>query len=228
VATTPPPREGFEPGIAAGTLLTHAESIALFRQLGVKMMPELKEPSVAMPFAGLTREALAQQLIDEYVAAGVPPADVFPQSFDVRDVRYWIEHEPEFGRQAVLLDDANFGFQLPSARKLARYKREGINIWAPPLFALLALDGERRIVASRHARAAQAAGLAIVAWTLERSGNLAAGSPGFYYRSIARAIDREGDVMEVLDVLARDVGVRGVFSDWPAPVTFYAGCTAPP
>jgi glycerophosphoryl diester phosphodiesterase len=28
----------------------------------------------------------------------------------------------------------------------------------------------------------------------------------------------------VLDVLARDVGVRGVFSDWAAPVTFYASC----
>jgi glycerophosphoryl diester phosphodiesterase len=31
-------------------------------------------------------------------------------------------------------------------------------------------------------------------------------------------------VLEVLDVLAREVGVRGVFSDWPATVTFYASC----
>jgi glycerophosphoryl diester phosphodiesterase len=29
----------------------------------------------------------------------------------------------------------------------------------------------------------------------------------------------------VLDVLARQVGVRGVFSDWPGTVTFYANCT---
>ncbi|WP_437495094.1 hypothetical protein WME75_33325 [Sorangium sp. So ce1014] len=28
----------------------------------------------------------------------------------------------------------------------------------------------------------------------------------------------------MLDVLARDVGVRGVFSDWPATVAYYASC----
>jgi glycerophosphoryl diester phosphodiesterase len=27
-----------------------------------------------------------------------------------------------------------------------------------------------------------------------------------------------------LDVLARGVGVRGVFSDWPATTTYYANC----
>ena len=31
-------------------------------------------------------------------------------------------------------------------------------------------------------------------------------------------------MMQVLDVLARDVGVIGVFSDWPATTTFYANC----
>jgi glycerophosphoryl diester phosphodiesterase len=28
----------------------------------------------------------------------------------------------------------------------------------------------------------------------------------------------------VLDVLARDVGILGIFSDWPATTTFYANC----
>jgi glycerophosphoryl diester phosphodiesterase len=224
VATTPAPREGLEPGVATGTLLTHAESIALFRELGAKMTPELKEPSVRMPFGVFTQAQFAQRLIDEYEAAGVDPADVFPQSFDIADVRYWLDHDPEFGRQAVLLDDANLLTQVPRAGRLARYKRQGINIWAPPLFALVALDRDGRIVASRHARAAKAAGLDIIAWTLERSGNIAAGSPGFYYRPIRSAISREGDVMEVIDVLARDAQVRGIFSDWPATVSFYAGC----
>jgi glycerophosphoryl diester phosphodiesterase len=220
----PPAREGFGPGAPTGELLTHAESIALFSELGVKMTPELKEPVVRMPFNGMTRADAAQKLVDEYVAAGVDPADVFPQSFDIRDVKYWIEHDPDFGRQALLLDDAGIAAQLPHARKLARYKAQGINLWAPPLFALLALDGDGRIVASRHARAAREAGLDIVAWTLERSGNIAVGNPGFYYKTIDSALSREGDVLEVLDVLARDVGVRGVFSDWPATVTFYASC----
>lgn len=35
-----------------GTLLTHAESIDLFKRLQVKMTPELKAPSVPMPFEG--------------------------------------------------------------------------------------------------------------------------------------------------------------------------------
>jgi glycerophosphoryl diester phosphodiesterase len=30
--------------------------------------------------------------------------------------------------------------------------------------------------------------------------------------------------MEMLDVLARGVGVLGVFSDWPGTVTYYANC----
>jgi hypothetical protein len=34
----------------------------------------------------------------------------------------------------------------------------------------------------------------------------------------------EGVILELLDVLANEVGVEGVFSDWPATVTFYANC----
>lgn len=198
--------------------MTHAESIALFARLGVRMMPELKKPSV---WGDFTHERFAQRLIDEYVAAGVPPSRVFPQSFERRDVDYWIEHEPEFGKQALLLDNVMFA---PRARRLRSYKARGINIWAPALPGLLTLDAEGRIVPSRAARAARAAGLDIVTWTLERSGNLAAPNKGFYYRKIGSAITREGDVMRVIDALAQDVGVRGIFSDWPATVSFYAGC----
>ena len=32
------------------------------------------------------------------------------------------------------------------------------------------------------------------------------------------------DAGVVLDALAQDVGVVGVFSDWPATVTYYANC----
>jgi glycerophosphoryl diester phosphodiesterase len=211
-------------GPTSGTLLTHAQSITLFRELGVKMTPELKTPSVAMPFDGFTQQALAQKMIDEYKIARVNPRDVWPQSFDIADVRYWIEKEPRFGRQAVYLDDANTPADLPSYTELAAYKAEGINVWAPPTFALLALDGVNRIVASQYAKDAKAVGLELITWTLERSGILADGNNGFYYQTIDAAISREGDVMRVIDVLAKDVGVRGVFSDWAAPVTFYASC----
>jgi glycerophosphoryl diester phosphodiesterase len=88
---------------------------------------------------------------------------------------------------------------------------------------LLTLDGSGRIVPSPYARAAREAGLDLIAWSLERDGPLANGG-AFFHRSIKPAIDRDGDTLTVLDVLARDVGVRGVFSDWPATTTFYASC----
>jgi glycerophosphoryl diester phosphodiesterase len=212
-------------GPTSGHLLTHKESIALFKKLGVKMTPELKAPSVAMPFLGFSQQAYAQKMIDEYKAAGVPPRDVFPQSFSKDDVLYWVQHEPAFGRRAVYLDDAETVAQLPGFAELVGYKQQGINIWAPPTFALLALDAGNRIVPSEAAMHARAAGLDIITWTLERSGILADGGNGFYYQTIDAAISREGDVMKVLDVLAGEVGVRGVFSDWPATVTYYANCT---
>ena len=81
---------------------------------------------------------------------------------------------------------------------------------------------------STYLRDQEVAGLDIVTWTLERSGNLAAPNKGFYYRKIDSAITREGDVMRVIDALAQDVGGRGIFSDWPATVSFYAGCTGMP
>jgi glycerophosphoryl diester phosphodiesterase len=188
------------------------------------MTPELKAPSVTMPFNGFTQEAYAQKLVDEYKAMRVDPRNVFPQSFLIGDVRYWVRREPRFGRQAVFLDDANVPGDLPSYSELAGYKAEGINIWAPPTFALLALNGGGDIVASEHARFAKAVGLDLVTWTLERSGILADGNNGFYYQTIDAAIDREGDLYEVIDTLAKDVGILGVFSDWAAPVTFYASC----
>ena len=211
-------------GPTSGELLTHAGSIELFKRLGTGMTPELKAPSVTMPFNGFTQEAYAQKMIEEYKQAGVPARRVWPQSFNLDDVLYWIDQEPAFGRQAVFLDDANTVADLPGFATLAGYKQAGVNIWAPPTFALLSLDGQNRIVPSQAARDARAAGLDIITWTLERSGILADGNNGFYYQTVDAAIKREGDLMRVLDVLARDVGILGVFSDWPAAVTYYANC----
>lgn len=211
-------------GPTSGTLLTHKESIELFKSLGVKMTPELKAPEVPMPFNGFTQEDYAQKMIDEYKEARVPPHKVFAQSFNIGDVLYWVQNERAFGKQAVYLDDANTVADLPSFATLAGYKKQGINIWAPPTFALLALDGSGNIVPSTYARNAKKAGLDIITWTLERSGILADGNNGFYYQTIDPAITREGDVMRVIDVLAKDVGVLGIFSDWPATVSYYASC----
>ena len=211
-------------GPTSGTLMTHKESIALFKRLGVKMTPELKTPVVAMPFDGFTQEAYAQKLIDEYKQMDVRPSHVYPQSFLKQDVLYWVQNEPAFGKQAVYLDDAGTPADLPSYGELLGYKAAGIRIVAPPIFALLTVDPQGRIVPSRYARDAKAAGLDIITWSLERSGVLADGSNGSYYQTIDSAISREGDMLEVVDVLARQVGVIGMFTDWPATTTFYANC----
>lgn len=214
-------------GPDSGTLMTHAESIELFRELGVKMTPELKAPSVEMPFDGFTQQDFARKMIDEYRAAGVPARDVWPQSFNRDDVLYWIENDPAFGRQAVYLEGAGNPGELPGPAELAEDRASGINIVAPPIFALLALDADNKLVPSEYAKNAKATGFDIIAWSLERSGILADGDNGFYYQTVDEAISREGDVMEVVDTLARDVGVSGIFSDWPATVSFYASCVKP-
>ncbi len=232
-ATTPEEFQGgvpgfrttFQAGPTSGHLLSHMESIQLFKKLGVKMTPEAKVPVVTMPFNGFTQQAFAQKIIDEYKAAGVPARDVFPQSFNKDDILYWVNHEPQFGRQAVYLDDANTPAELPDFAELASYRQAGIRIVGPPLFALLTVDAQGNIVPSQYAQDAKLAGLDIIAWTLERAGILVGGDPNeFYYQTIHPAIHRDGDVMRVLDVLARQVGIRGIFSDWAATVTYYANC----
>ena len=213
-----------------GTLMTHAESIALFKNLGVKMTPELKAASVTMPFEGsYTQEQYAQQMIDEYKAAGVSPKRVFAQSFNLNDVLYWIAKEPAFGKQAVFLDgryeDPQFVATDPAtwSPTMEELAEQGVNIIAPPIPILVSLDASGNIVPSLYANKAKSAGLDLITWTLERSGFLSSGG-GFYYQSIASAINNDGDMFTVLDVLAQDVGVLGVFSDWPATVTYYANC----
>ena len=204
--------------------MTHAESIDLFKELGVKFIPELKSAKVQMPYEGeFSQQDYAQKLIEEYKAAGVAPNDVFPQSFSLDDVLYWIEQEPEFGKQAVYLDGRtyrpSFRSSLEDMQELAE---QGVRILAPPIYALLDLEGGE-IVPSTYARQARQAGIDLITWTLERSGPLTGGG-GWYYQTVKEVINNDGDMMQVLDVLAKQVGVIGVFSDWPATTTYYANC----
>lgn len=226
VAGTPNWRTDLYSGSSSGTLMTHLESIQLFKVLGVKMTPELKEPAVPMPFHGMSQSELAQKMIDEYKAAGVEPSDVYPQSFNRTDIVYWIKNEPAFANQAVFLDSANSPRDLPDLETLKRYRQDGVRIVAPPLFALLDVkDG--RMVPSRYAQDVKSAGLEIIAWSLERSGVLSHTKGGWYYQTVQSVVQNEGDIFEALHVLHHDVGIKGVFSDWPATTTYYANCMQP-
>ena len=96
------------------------------------------------------------------------------------------------------------------------------------------LPGRGVIVEDRVSPAAglRAAHLGIITWTLERSGRIVedvlptkgTASPSFYYQTTLDALHNDGDILVTLDVLARKVGILGIFSDWSATVTFYANC----
>lgn len=72
----------------SGTLMTHAESAALFKEHGVKVTPELKSAAVEMPFNGFSQEMYAQKLVDELKEAGFAPSETYLQSFNLDDVKY--------------------------------------------------------------------------------------------------------------------------------------------
>jgi glycerophosphoryl diester phosphodiesterase len=214
----------------SGTLMTHDESIALIKSLGAKFTPELKAPEVPMPFDGdYTQEKYATQMLAAYKAAGIPASDVFAQSFSLKDILYWVKTEPEFAKQAVYLEERYEKDGLDPNRpetwkpSMAELKAAGVAILGPPIYAMLALNDKGEIVPSAYAKSAKAAGLDLIGWSLERDGPLNKGG-AFYHRSVKAAIDRDGDTLTVLDVLAKQVGVRAMFSDWPATTTFYANC----
>ncbi|MDF0533973.1 glycerophosphodiester phosphodiesterase family protein [Shewanella sp. A32] len=212
-----------------GTLMTLQDSIVLFKKLGVKQSPELKKPMVPMPFDGMTQQDYAQKLVDAYRVAGIPTQQLLPQSFSLDDLLYWLKQDPDFGKQAIFLDEGtnspDFDPMQPRTWKwtMAELKRQGVTTIAPAMWMLVTLNDAKKIVPSRYAIEAKKAGLKIIAWSFERSGPLANGG-GWYYQTISNAINHDGDMMVLLDVLAKQVGVSAIFADWPGTVTYYANC----
>jgi glycerophosphoryl diester phosphodiesterase len=204
--------------------MTHAQSIELIDTLGRKFTPELKRSMVDMPFApGFTQAAYADKLLAEYRAAGIDPSRVYPQSFNPDDIWHWVKNHPDFADQAIWLDARGRrpGFQSSPA-DFAALRKRGLNIIAPPMPMLLALNDAGEIVPSIYARQAKSAGLEIITWTFEAGDPVDANN--WLYAPISDAMTSEGQVLQALHVLANDVGVRGVFSDWPGTVTYYANC----
>src|SRR5262245_30808708 len=224
-----------------GTTMTMRESIELNQRNGVKHTPELKEgdpATIAHVFGGQAQ--YAQRLADELRDAGVDPKDAFPQSFNVNDILYWIDHT-HYGRQAVFLVDyddvANnillfdtTGQQLVDRADQLRFfralRRAGVQIVAPAMPALLGVNGNR-VVPSQLANDLKGLGYDIITWTFERADlRQGASAAGFYYDfdPTGAAIKKDSDMYKALDVLARDLKILGIFSDWPATVSYYASC----
>ena len=132
---------------------------------------------------------------------------------------YWVNNEPAFGAQAVMLDgSAAFG---GFGERAGFLYSAGVRYIAPQLGHLLSPNANfTGLVPSPYARNATAAGLKIITWTVERN----------YKCSPAEASTRSQvpacqtfNELEMIDALYK-MGVVGVFSDWPATTTFYASC----
>jgi glycerophosphoryl diester phosphodiesterase len=214
-------------------VLTFSESIALNQTLGVKHTPELKSATYQKRVDSIfgSQAAYAQAFIAELARAGVNPKDAWVQSFNKNDVLYWIANEPDFGEQAVYLDDIDPAQNPPVPRltfaELQQLKQQGVRIFAPPIWSLLAVSDTAELIQSQYAQDIKAAGLDIITWTFERSDlGQGAAKGGWYYQfdPQGKAIRKDSGMYKALDVLARQVEVLGVFSDWPATVTYYANC----
>jgi len=229
---TPAWRTDLYTGRPAGNVVTLKEHIDLIKEWGVGQTPELKggDPArIQAVFGGQAQ--YAQKMIDTYKAAGVDPRKVWAQSFDLNDILYWIHNEPAFGRQAVYLDSIDPTLNPPIPRQtnaqLAALKAAGVQIIAPPIQALLAVDAAGQVLPSQYALDINAAGLKIISWSFERVDLTkgAAGKGSYYgFDPTGIAIRRDSDMYKALDVLAKRVKVIGLFSDWPGTVTYYANC----
>lgn len=201
--------------------VTLRESIRLNQRNGVKHTPELKSgdaATIANVFG--SQEKYAQALADVLHEEGVAPDDAWPQSFNVNDVLYWIARS-RYGKQAVflvdyddvtnniLLFDTNGKQLVNRADQLAFFaelRKRHVNIIAPAMPALLAVDGGR-VEPSQLANDLKAMGFNLITWTFERS-DLRQGSlgsrAGFYwdFDPTASVIKTDGDMYKALDVLA--------------------------
>jgi len=208
------------------TVVSHAESIALIGDL--KFTPELKTYTPTSPDMPSYDEVRAK-LIQEYVDAGVNADRVWPQSFNLPDIQYWIANYPDtFGPQAVYLDNQYCDGTLadcPQTADFGSWYASGVRYYAPPVHMLAsARAGDANYAATELATAAKDAGLQLITWTVERSGPLVLGDTGFYFGTSSNYTDNDGDVFEYIHTLYSQAGVVGIFSDWPATTTFYANC----
>jgi len=207
---------------------THKESIMSIHKNGGKFTPELKAPSVEMPYTyeGVTmsQDDLAAKMIGEYEEMNIYPGNVWPQSATLSDVAYWVQNS-EY-KQAVALDFDYERADEDNEAWLDEIAATGATYVAPPMWKLVGVaDGE--IVASDFAMLIQEKGMNTITWTLDRTGGpLGDGDVDWYWQTVqGQGLDlTEGSRFELLDALYKKAGIVAIFSDWPATTTFYANC----
>lgn len=118
----------------------------------------------------------------------------------------------------------------------------GVDLFAPAIPVLVANGPHRNVVPSRTAAFLKELNVPhIGSWSLERQGcevrdQVSPEVPGqvmapcgqtnaFYFAPVENSSTfQHVDVLQVLDVLFRDIGLAGLFSDFPATVSMYVNC----
>ena len=187
-----------------------------------------KELSFLHVLSFKTLELYARDFVETSIKKDINPERVWMQSFNPPDIFQWLKEYPAFGRQAVYLDESGDTPENYTAAValLPSLKKKGVNIISPPINYLLQEAGpnDQIIVPAPDAIAAKRVGLDIITWTFESSGPLAGVKvdEDYYYTSIQNATHTDGQLYEVLNILAQEAGIKGIFSDWSAMVTYYA------
>lgn len=213
---------------SCATTMSLKDQISLVDSMGLNFTAEAKTPEVPMPFQGeYTQQEFAQQIVDTFKDAGIPANQVWLQSFLPDDIFDWLEYDPEFGAQAIYLDergdDSPEGYEEAVA-SLPDLATRGVRIISPDIWQLVTADNATgTIIPSTYATTAKQVGLDIITWSFERSGPLETGG-GSYYTGINHLINNDGDEYTVIDVVAQQVGAIKIFADWPATITYYANC----
>ncbi|GAB7357942.1 hypothetical protein MBLNU230_g0109t1 [Neophaeotheca triangularis] len=210
-------------------IMSMKDMIEISDELGMDFTAEAKEPEIPMPFDGdYTQEDFISQIADEFLELGIDPSRVWLQSFVPDDIYFWLENYPDFGKQAVFLDErADQGLEAyeEAVASLQGIADRGVKIIAPSTWQLVTVDNATQQMApSSYAVAAKEAGLEIITWTVERSPPLSIDGGGYYYTGLSEVINNDGDQYTLIDVLTQQVGVTHIFVDWPGTLTYYANC----
>lgn len=193
--------------------------------------PELKTPppQVPMPFHGYTQQQYAQDFVDAFRRKKIDPNRIWSQSFLVDDILYWLKNDHDFGRQAIFLQEYDSAAEIASGiANFTMLRKAGVNILGPSLPMMVTTGGpqNKSIVPTDYIMKAKNAGFDIIGWTFERSGPLATvKSRGeYYFDSLYNVVSYDGQYYDVLDVLANQIGIKGLFTDWAATTTYFANC----
>lgn len=210
-----------------GTLMSHAESIQLFKQLNKKMIPELKHPKVSMPFNDFTYDMYRQKIIDEYAHAQIPAHQVFLSSDNLDTLDFWLKIPHAYQAQIAWVDNkwhlkTNANNQpLPLTEQdkkilmqqkqqiLSALKAKNIHYIQSPIVQLYDNLHQNGLAPSEYTKALNHHQFKVFAWTLEKS------------------LSPQVDTMTLIDDLIKNKKVEGIFSDWVETVTYYGNCFYP-